>query len=71
MYHCMCSNYLFKLLLFFLRVGVIKPHDQTTFELELVVLVEEGSLGMTDMQIPTDTQLLFNISRFVFTRFTA
>lgn len=43
--------YLLKVLLLFLGVGVIKAHNELTFEGELVVLVEQSSLGMADVQV--------------------
>lgn len=43
--------YLLKVLLFLLRVGVVEAHDELPFKCELVVLVEQSSLGMANMQI--------------------
>ena len=44
--------YLFKLGIFLGRVGVVKAHDEFALEAGLVVLVQEGCLGMTHMQKP-------------------
>lgn len=43
--------YLLEVLLFFLRVGIIKAHNELAFKCELVVLVEQSGLGMADMQV--------------------
>lgn len=43
--------YLLKVLLFFLGVGVVEAHDELPFKRELVVLVEQSSLGMADVQV--------------------
>lgn len=43
--------YLLKVLLLLLRVGVIKAHDELAFKCDLVVLVEQSSLGVADMQV--------------------
>lgn len=53
-------TYLFKIDLLLSRVGIIKSHDKFSLECFLVVLVQEGSLGMSNMQIPSNmnTKLL-------------
>lgn len=33
-------SYLFKVLFLFLRIGVIKAHDELALEIDLVVLIE-------------------------------
>lgn len=43
--------YLLKVLLFFLGVGVVKAHNELAFKCELVVLVQQSSLGMANMQV--------------------
>lgn len=43
--------YLLKVLLFFLGVGIVEAHDELPFKRELVVLVEQRSLGMANMQV--------------------
>lgn len=43
--------YLLEVLLFFLGVGVVKAHDKLAFKCDLVVLVEQSGLGVTDMQV--------------------
>lgn len=43
--------HLLKVLLLLLWVGVVKAHDECAFKRHLIVLVEQGSLGMTDMQV--------------------
>lgn len=43
--------YLLKVLLFLLRVGIVKAHDELAFKCDLVVLVEQSSLGMADVQV--------------------
>lgn len=43
--------HLLKVLLFLLRVGVIKAHDKLAFECDLVVLVEQSSLGVANMEV--------------------
>lgn len=43
--------YLLKVLLFFLGVRVVKSHDELPLEGELVVLVEQSSLSMADMEV--------------------
>lgn len=43
--------YLLKVLLFFLGVGVVEAHDELAFKCELVVLVEQSSLGVANMQV--------------------
>lgn len=50
--------YLLKVLLFFLGVGVIKAHDELTFKGELVVLVEQSSLGMADVQVTVHSKAI-------------
>lgn len=47
-------TYFLKVLLLLLGVCVIKAHDQFSLEVKLVVLVEKGSLGMTNMQVSAD-----------------
>ena len=42
---------LLKMGIFFGRIGVVKPHDQLSLEGQLVVLVQEGGLGMTYVKI--------------------
>lgn len=44
-------SHLLKVLLFLLRVGVIKTHDELAFKCDLVVLVEQSGLGVADMQV--------------------
>lgn len=44
--------YLLKVLLFFLGVSVVEAHDELPFKCELVVLVEQSSLSMANMQVP-------------------
>lgn len=59
----MSISNLFKVLLFFLRVGVIEAHDELAFKCELVVLVEQSSLGMADVKVTgkkRENRLLFN-----------
>lgn len=62
----MCSNvhyfYLLKVLPFFLRVGVIKSHNELTFKGELVVLVEQSSLGMADVQVTDHSKVITQIA---------
>lgn len=43
--------YLLKVLLLFLGISVVKSHDELPFKGELVVLVEQSSLGMADMEV--------------------
>lgn len=43
--------YLLKVLLLLLGVGVIEAHDELAFKCDLVVLVEQSSLGVADMQV--------------------
>lgn len=43
--------YLLKVLLLFLWVSVVKSHDELPFKGELVVLVEQSSLGMANMEV--------------------
>lgn len=43
--------HLLKVLLFFLWVRVVEAHDELAFKGELVVLVEQSSLGMADVQV--------------------
>lgn len=47
-------TYFLKVLLLLLGVCVIKAHDQFSLEVKLVVLVEKGSLGMTNVQVSAD-----------------
>jgi len=47
---------LFKLCVFFLRVCVVKPHDQFAVEALLVVLVEKRGLRVTDVQVTNSTK---------------
>lgn len=42
---------LLKILLFLLRVGVVEAHDELAFKCDLVVLVEQSSLGMANMKV--------------------
>lgn len=44
-------SHLLKVLLFLLRVGVVKAHDELAFERDLVMLVEQRSLGVADMKV--------------------
>lgn len=48
------NTHLLKVLLLFLGVGVIEAHDELALEGDLVVLVEQGGLGMADVQVPGD-----------------
>lgn len=48
--------HLLKVLLFLLGVGVIKAHDELAFEGDLVVLVEQSSLGVADVQVSNHTE---------------
>ena len=43
-------SYLLKVNLLFLRIGVIKPHDQPTFKQVLVVLIEQCGFSMANVQ---------------------
>lgn len=52
------ATYLLKVLLLLLRVCVIKAHDQLALEVNLVVLVEKGGLGMANVQVPADISVL-------------
>ena len=45
---------LLKVLLLLLWVGVVEAHDEFAFEGDLVVLVEEGCLGVADVQVPDE-----------------
>lgn len=57
--------YLLEVLLFFLGVGVVKAHDKLAFKCDLVVLVEQSGLGVTDMQVSgnRETEKSWNIKR--------
>lgn len=46
------GEYLLKVLLLLLGVGVVKAHDELALECHLVVLVEQGSLGVANVQVP-------------------
>lgn len=46
------GEYLLKVLLLLLRVGVVEAHDELALECHLVVLVEQGSLGVANVQVP-------------------
>ena len=52
------KSHLLKVLLFLFRVCVVKAHDEFAFKRDLVVLVEEGSLGVTDVQISAHTETI-------------
>lgn len=47
-------SYLLKVLLLLFRVGVIKTHDKLALEADLVVLVEQSCLGMTNVQVSVE-----------------
>ena len=47
---------LFKVNFLLLGIGVIEPHNEFATECQLVILVEQGSLSMADMQVPTNKQ---------------
>lgn len=49
--------HLLKVLLFLLRVGVIKAHNELAFECDLVMLVEESSLGVADVQVSNHREI--------------
>ena len=44
-------QYLLKLSIFLSWVGVIKPHYKFALEIFLIVLIQQGGLGMTNMKI--------------------
>lgn len=44
-------SYLLKVFLFLLGVGVVEAHDELAFECDLIVLVEQSSLGVADVQV--------------------
>lgn len=46
-------RHLLKVFLFLLWVGVIKAHDQLALECELVMLVEQSSLCVANVQVST------------------
>ena len=46
---------LLKVLLLLLGVGVVEAHDELPLEGDLVVLVEQGSLGVADVQVAEET----------------
>lgn len=43
--------YLLKVFFFLLRVGVVEAHDELAFKCDLVVLVEQSSLGVADVKV--------------------
>lgn len=45
--------YLFEMSIFLGRIRVIEAHNELAIESLLIVLIEEGGLGMTDVQIST------------------
>lgn len=45
-------SYLFKVFFLFFWICVIKSHNKFSFKVNLVVLIQQGSFGMTNMQIP-------------------
>lgn len=49
-------SHLLKVLLFLLRVGVVEAHDEFAFKCHLVVLVEQSSLGMANMQVSSHSE---------------
>lgn len=44
-------TYLLKVNLLLLRVSVVKPHYEFPFEEVLVVLIQQRSLGMTNVEV--------------------
>lgn len=53
--------YLLKVLLLLLWVCVIKSHDELPFKGELVVLVEQSSLGMANMEVSENRKKMWFI----------
>ena len=54
----MCVTYLLKFSILLCRVSVIKPHDQFPIECLLIVLVQQGSFSMTNMEVPKIVELM-------------
>ena len=51
---------MFEVNVFFLGVGIIKTHDERSLKRLLVVLVQQRSLGVTNVQISTQNIMTYS-----------
>lgn len=58
-------SHLLKVLLLLLGVGVVEAHDELAFKCDLVVLVKQGSFGVSNVQVSVQKEAQNKFGRAV------